>query len=201
MTHKRTQRQLLDNVILDGRTIIPSLPPSVQGISSLANARSKAGLILPHYIEFTATDQEFTVTDSGGAGGGNFSQQLFTFPTTERIAVVSSYLSVEVKGIGTGIADGTFAFGVGTAVASAALDGAEINWLSAALSRTVSSGVAAKGAATGPLVITYLDASAGTLPLYFNGYVPDASISATGVITLDVVFRGIYFDCSLGDTV
>lgn len=200
MAHKRTQRQYLNNAVLDGKGVVPADAPLVESLASLSNSRSKHGLVVPEFLEFTATDQVFDVVDSGGAAGGNFSQQMFTLPLTERVAIISSYLAVEVKSIGASLADGGYSFGVGTDAAVGTLSADEINFLSAALSLTVSSGVSPKTIATGPLVITYLDGNPA-LPVYFNGFVPDASISADGTVTLDVVFRALFVNVALGDTV
>jgi len=200
MAHKRTQKQLLNNAILDGLQIIPTDAPALSSLASLSNSRSRTGLILPQLIEFTATDQVFDVTDSGGAVGGALAEQIFTLPLSERVILLGSYLSVEVKAISGTLSDGTYNFGVGTEAATATLTANEINFLTADLDAVVSSGVSAKAAQDGPLIVTYLDSNTA-LPVYFNGYVPDASISDDGTITADVVFRAMMINMAMGDTV
>lgn len=140
-----------------------------------------------------------TITDTGGANGGYGSLDVVTLPSSH-IAVLGAMMDLTLTGDGVGIAsDATCAVAMGTAAEAAndTLDGTSGDLIaSTACALTDDVGTCDNGGPTNPL---FRDATAGTAKYYLNLGVPDADISASGVITVVGTIHLFYIDLSQGE--
>lgn len=150
-----------------------------------------------HKTIFTLTNLAVTVTDTGGANGGQGSQLLYTFPegVTEILGASYNLTTSAAVGIGATAALvgslGSAAAGVGDAT----LSGTEADMIASTTGTlTASAGVLQLH---GSIVTTAFDGHTSATTSYLNLAVPDAGISATAVVTVNGTITVVW--TSLGD--
>lgn len=197
MSHKIKNKVYLPNVqeliLVDGE-----LKMGTHGTPGTGVTQEKLSTLLVTEELIIAADQ--IITDTGGADGGYGALTLITLPASH-IVLLGAFVDVTLTGDGTSIAaDAAVDIGVGTAAeaANSTIDGTAadvVAKIDIALTTSVGTGDGAGLPSGTPVPI---DATAGTVKLYFNIGVPDADISAEGTISIAGTVRLIYLDISKG---
>lgn len=201
MPHKSKTRTILENLevqevlTVGGVAVVPEGSVSAV-VTTPATLVSKTQLLRLEEVTLPAT--ALTATDNGDATGGFIAQELLTLPNT-RMIVVGAFLDLEVTAVSEEIGeDAVLAVGVGTTAADDSTPtGTQIDILgpvAVTLTTGAGSGVGISGTA-----LLHIDSTGETQDkVYLNVGIPDASISATGTITVAAVLRLFYIDLSMG---
>lgn len=203
MPHRRRNRTYMDNVVrLDADALLVAdaeLKVGTHGTASTGLTQEKLASVLVTE-ELTVAVAAQAITDVGDANGGYGALEMLTLPASH-IVLLGAFLDVTLTGDGVNIAaDAAVDVGVGTAAeaANSTIDGTSADIIAKvdiALTDSVGTGDGA-GLPSGTPVP--LDATAGTVKLYFNIGVPDADITASGTMAIAGTLRLIYLDISKG---
>ncbi len=150
-----------------------------------------------HKTVLTLTNVAITVTDSGGAAGGQGSQKVYDFPEGVIQLLGASYnlTTAAAAGIGATAALVGSLGSVAASAADAALTSTEADMI-ASTTGTLS-GSAGTLAKHGSLVAAAFDGHTTALDAILNLAVPDAGISASAVVTVNGTITIVW--ANLGD--
>lgn len=147
--------------------------------------------------DFTITEAQVTLVDSGGATGGFLAVELAA-PITSTFLILGGYLSVTVTAAGSNIEqDASIYFGVGVSEAvTGVLSGSMVSYLAANCEVALTDG-AGSAVITGPSINVFVDGSSSDV-LYFNIGVADADISDDDTVDFSAFIRLLLLDASKG---
>jgi hypothetical protein len=182
---------------VDSTTAVTSGPGAIGAAAGTGVVAAEYGGAPVHKTVLTITNLAITVTDTGGANGGQGSQKVYDFPEGVIQLLGASYnlTTVAAAGIGATAALvgslGSAAAGVGDAT----LTGTEADMIASTTGTlTGSAGTLAKH---GSINTTAFDGHTTALDAILNLAVPDAGISANAVVTVSGTITLVW--ANLGD--
>lgn len=201
MTHRRKQRQVLENIerleFVAGEAPMGAVATPGANLTVL---REFPFITVQKIVNDLLAPFTVVATDSGGANGGFGSKALFTLPA-RRIQIVGSHIDIAVLASGTISASATITCSLGTAAeaTNSTLDSTQADLIpSTSIVLSGSTGTARAAGGIAPLAsLGLVNASGGTQQVFLNFGIPDAAITSTGALLVSGTLKLFYIELGL----